>query len=556
MADYHPLIARAVAGLGENTAEARRSLYERARAALVAQLRGTTPPLSESDITRERLALEEAIRKVEAEQARRGRLERAPLVISPPEPVDEPTPSPNFPKTAASAAASMEPGASSEASSPAPTPQERPRPQEMASAEARGSATPKASPSAGPAPGARLGGPEDQLPESHDLSYEAPDEPQTEGPVASASEPAGLDRALRKLRARFLSSKGDEVPPWPRVAPSEPANGGSDAHELDEVEQGSDRPHARRELVDSPSSADAGRKKSDTAEDFPEPHEDRLLEDHPPRRQLLSGAVVKFVIAAIVIAVLGALAVVGYREGGNLVALFQAFRGSPPTVTREETTTPPKIEDRVGSAQPSQLPGTEQPGAAPSVQTPAVAQRVVLYEEDPSDPAGKRYVGSAIWRTETVSPGPGLAPELAVKADIEIPDRRITMMFSMVRNTDPKLPASHTIDIRFNLPPDFPSGGIANVPGILMKQAEQTRGVPLAGIAVKVTDNVFLIGLSSVESDIERNTQLLKERTWFDIPIVYANGSRAIIAMEKGTPGERAFNDAFTVWGRTGSAAR
>jgi hypothetical protein len=190
------------------------------------------------------------------------------------------------------------------------------------------------------------------------------------------------------------------------------------------------------------------------------------------------------------------------------------------------------------------------------VQTPAVAQRVVLYEEDPSDPAGKRYVGSAIWRTETVSPGPGLAPELAVKADIEIPDRRITMMFSMVRNTDPKLPASHTIDIRFNLPPDFPSGGIANVPGILMKQAEQTRGVPLAGIAVKVTDNVFLIGLSSVESDIERNTQLLKERTWFDIPIVYANGSRAIIAMEKGTPGERAFNDAFTVWGRAGSAAR
>ena len=27
----------------------------------------------------------------------------------------------------------------------------------------------------------------------------------------------------------------------------------------------------------------------------------------------------------------------------------------------------------------------------------------------------------------------------------------------------------------FKLPPDFPSGGIFNVPGILMKQAEQTR---------------------------------------------------------------------------------
>jgi hypothetical protein len=37
------------------------------------------------------------------------------------------------------------------------------------------------------------------------------------------------------------------------------------------------------------------------------------------------------------------------------------------------------------------------------------------------------------------------------------------------------------------LPTDFPAGGILNVPGILMKQGEQTRGVPLAGLAVKVT---------------------------------------------------------------------
>jgi hypothetical protein len=39
---------------------------------------------------------------------------------------------------------------------------------------------------------------------------------------------------------------------------------------------------------------------------------------------------------------------------------------------------------------------------------------------------------------------------------------------------------------------------------------------------------------------------LLKERGWFDIPVVYNNNRRAILAMEKGTPGERAFADAFT----------
>ncbi len=78
MADYHPLITRAVEGLANNTAEARRTLYERARAALVAQLRGIDPPLSEAEITRERLALEDSIRKVEAEAVRKARSEPRP----------------------------------------------------------------------------------------------------------------------------------------------------------------------------------------------------------------------------------------------------------------------------------------------------------------------------------------------------------------------------------------------------------------------------------------------------------------------------------------------
>src|SRR3982074_1936330 len=78
MADYHPLIARAVAGLDKNTGRGRRALYGRARTALVAPLRGVVPALNESDITRERLALEEAIRKAEAEAARKSRFDLPP----------------------------------------------------------------------------------------------------------------------------------------------------------------------------------------------------------------------------------------------------------------------------------------------------------------------------------------------------------------------------------------------------------------------------------------------------------------------------------------------
>ena len=46
MADYYPLIARAIAGLDPSApGESRRALYERARSALIAQLRSVQPPL-------------------------------------------------------------------------------------------------------------------------------------------------------------------------------------------------------------------------------------------------------------------------------------------------------------------------------------------------------------------------------------------------------------------------------------------------------------------------------------------------------------------------------
>src|SRR5207237_783932 len=59
------LIARAVVELPQNTEEARRALYDRARTALVTQLRGRTPRLSEAEVTHERQSLDEAIRRIE-----------------------------------------------------------------------------------------------------------------------------------------------------------------------------------------------------------------------------------------------------------------------------------------------------------------------------------------------------------------------------------------------------------------------------------------------------------------------------------------------------------
>jgi Trypsin-like peptidase domain len=186
--------------------------------------------------------------------------------------------------------------------------------------------------------------------------------------------------------------------------------------------------------------------------------------------------------------------------------------------------------------------------AAGNQAIPELAQRVVLYEEDKNNPQGKRFVGFAIWRTETVSPGPGRPSELTARADIKIPERRMIVTWLLRRNTDQSLPASHTIEIMFNLPPNFPGGGIANVPGLLMKDSEQSRGKPLAGLAVKVSSGFFLVGLSAIDADRQRNMQLLKNQEWFDVPIIYNNGARAILAVQKGQTGARAITDAFAAW--------
>ena len=429
MADYQPLISRAIAGLEQNTGENRRMLYERARAALVAQLRSVDPPLEEADVTRERLALEEAIRKAEAEAAAK--------VAAPPAPPE-------------------------------------------------------------PAPSLRDQG----LRNFRDTVAEV-------GDLGAAA--AGANRAART-----------------RVMPGDhpPAERGERTHYFEP-------PHQEAGM------AEVGEPRRSAA---PPPYEEVEEEDYtPPVRSY--GRLVKWLV---VLLVLGGLAGAGYWQWPFISAKIASWRAATELATKPNEAPPPsaqpKFDERV---QPKNAAPTA-PATAPAA---AVAQKVVLYDEDPANPQGKRYVGSAIWRTETVSPGPGLAPELAIRADVEIPERHMRMTMSIRRNTDKALPASHTMEVMFTLPADFDQGGVGNVPGVLMKANEQARGVPLAGLAVKVTNGYFLIGLSAVDVDLQRNLEMLKGRDWFDIPIVYTSSKRAILALEKGTPGQRAFEEAFRAWG-------
>jgi hypothetical protein len=539
MADYYPLIARAIAGLDPSApGESRRALYERARSALIAQLRSVEPPLSESEITRERLSLEEAVRKVESEAAQRAREAGRPG--------DAPRPGGDRVRAGDAFRATTRPALRPGEATPPPA---------------------GAPPSAPPPSGAR---PRPPAPPSRN-----------ERPPAGQDDP----RAPRNLRADVSPPSPRAQPPLPPFPTQEPPlpptrermgvprrgpdNGApqqapgvrgfrdiaADADDLGQAAAQANRA-ARKTYANVPEpDREPGAENRGTDPDAPYSYDEsgeeaegyasqgarpRLAQDREAKRRTRAGAAFPFksaIAAGIILILIGAGILFGKSALTTVTGLFKP--SAPVVDAQKDNSAPapkPKIPDRVG--QPS---STDQ--VAP------VAQRVVLYDEDPAEPKGKQYVGTVVWRTEPVKAAAGQPADIAVRADIEIPDRKFKMTMSFRRNTDASLPASHTAELTFILPPDFSGGGVSNVPGILMKSNEQARGTPLAGLAVKVTDGFFLVGLSNVEADRARNIQLLKERSWFDVPLVYTNQRRAIIAIEKGPPGERAFNDAFAAWG-------
>jgi hypothetical protein len=632
MADYYPLIAKAVSGLEKSTGEARRALYDRARTALLAQLRGVEPALSEPDITRERLALEEAIRKVEAEAARRSRSDPPPAgpgarqeprqelrpelrpegrPAGPPSEVVDPPPR-NDLRTARQTIATPADDGDDQSDleetrqalplSPAsvkpvvePRQAEEPRtraPREPAvGAEAHRMERPPWSAGGGPSLSDNgLRGLRDVIVETETLgggtaeaaknarAYQAAtntdferSEPRPDSPTEARGEPrieSELARPLLRRSSPYEAQKmaGREPPPpepsrgieardsshgrgteLPRFTsrPHEPSFG-QETDELPAQDAWSEfEAEVRSEYATrQPSSV---MRQEDVRGRVPSPPRAIKAERVSERKSAhlaawsasrTSNKIVAMAVMALLVLAIGAVA---YWWGRDFVA---AIRGTPGAnsaagqVTPAESGTRGKIVERAPTA-PSSSEGA------------LVAQKVVLYEEDQSNLNGTQFVGSAVWRTERVAPGAGQKPDVVVRAEIEIPERKVSIRWSLRRNDDNQAPTSHTIEIMFTLPPDFPHGSISNIPGVLMKQGETARGIPLSGVGVKVTANVFLIGLiSSVEADVQRNVQLLKERPWFDIPVVYGDGKRAIIAIEKGTPGERAFTEAFAAWGQ------
>jgi hypothetical protein len=314
------------------------------------------------------------------------------------------------------------------------------------------------------------------------------------------------------------------------------------------------------DLRDRPSRAAPKRK------GYLEEQDSAELAEEPARRSRLP----TILLILLILGMVGGLAALALSQRAVLSDLLAGFdgggsepsgsEGAPATVDDAS-----KSADRVAGGEPApdasepapQDPIADAIAGAPAIPAPPppassgdqsiVARRAVLYEE-PLDAAAAAAGVTAIDGVVTWSFNASGANGPEVVANLEVPDRQMKIRLSIRRNTDASLPASHLVEAVVDTPADFPGKAIRGIPRLVMKAAENERGQPLVGAAAKVADGFFWIALSATDADVAQNLQLLRERSWIDLPIVYETGQRAIITFEKGTPGQRAFDSAFAAW--------
>ena len=264
-----------------------------------------------------------------------------------------------------------------------------------------------------------------------------------------------------------------------------------------------------------------------------------------------------------------------FDEGTNVAAATNVDPGAPaagatptisseigedPAIVGDESEAPGVATPETGAAADaagapeagatdSAAPATpDVPGVAESSAGLPVAQKAVFYQEKTEDLPGTQETGTVVWSLVEEPGANGSPAEPAVRAVVDVPEEKLKMTMTIKRNADSTLPASHVIELEFDVPPDFSGRSVANVQRLALKETEQARGEPLIGVAGKISDNYFIIALNNLDQAVQNNLSLLENQKWIDIPIAYQNGRRALISVEKGIPGERVVKDALKAW--------
>lgn len=202
-----------------------------------------------------------------------------------------------------------------------------------------------------------------------------------------------------------------------------------------------------------------------------------------------------------------------------------------------------KAEDRlVTDPQPELSVGG--PGADSELSTaPSGAQSLLLEASADGTTGAVPFSGTVSW-----SRGVDELGQPTLIGEAKIPARNLGVKVLIRRNGDPSLPASHLLEIDFDVSETFSGGSVAGLPGILLKNQELVQGAALVGASARVVGNSFLFALSAAEQDVRNNVALLEDNKWMDIAIIYSTGRRAIITLEKDDEAQAMFREVLAIW--------
>lgn len=558
MADYYPLLAKAVAGLSNSTPETRRAIYERARTALIGQLRRMDPPVPEADLDREAEALEAAVTRLEAEFAPELAAEaipRDPMAMAGLFGRTSPTQTPDAeavrePPGSDSGAAAPAASEDEKTSRPPPPFKVRREPRRLPESGANGGAQSNLGARGSRPPAAPVPPRSTSIRNGAPALEAAPEPPAAAGPSGTlGSQGAVIPGAVlgepvaQKLAAQESPAEGRAAQ---ERAAQEPAAQEPVVQEAISRDTGLE---ARRAL-DAKSPQPAAKIRSDAQRPFaPQP----AREAAAPKRLWIVGAIVGLVVFLV------AIAAFELRDRPEDLAGLKPAQPSTPV----ESGATGKIVDRIGvGGANSEASASSGAGAnivanrkdvakaatEPAEPAVAVARRAALLVEAPDEQTKVRtFLGSVVWRVDNVSNGPGEPLTTAVRADIEIPEEKLQAAMTFQKNFDATLPASHTMKLNFILAPGGPLADIQQISVPQMRREDTATGDALSGVPVPVMKNAFLVGLSRGAAE-PTNLDLLRSREWVDVPMLLSNGRIAKLTFEKGPSGQRALDDALASW--------
>jgi hypothetical protein len=173
----------------------------------------------------------------------------------------------------------------------------------------------------------------------------------------------------------------------------------------------------------------------------------------------------------------------------------------------------------------------------------AGSQSLLLEASDDGRTGAVPFSGTIEWSEGVDEIG---LPTLVGRANI--PARNLGVNLTIRKNSDPSLPASHLMEVDFEVSDSFIGGTIAGLPGVLLKNEELVQGTPLVGASARVVGSSFLFALSASATDAPANADLLTNRKWMDLAVIYGTGKRAIITLEKDDTAQALFREVFAAW--------